>query len=129
VTTTAEGGVWVSPPQRAVWVPAAWLMPIGTASAPSFARSISGMTRHPACPPAAWWSRSRTMAGLKVARAEGRTGGRRRKMTPKDITTVRRHMTEGKLKAREVAKMYGVSERSLWRNLRWAAELAEVRSG
>jgi DNA invertase Pin-like site-specific DNA recombinase len=69
------------------------------------------------------------MAGLKVARAEGRTGGRRRKMTPKDITTVRRHMTEGKLKAREVAKMYGVSERSLWRNLRWAAELAEVRSG
>ena len=69
------------------------------------------------------------MAGLKVASAEGRTGGRRRKMTPKDITTARRHMTEGKLKAREVAKMYGVSERSLWRNLRWAAELAEVRSG
>ena len=71
----------------------------------------------------------RTMAGLKVARAEGRTGGRRRKMTPQDITTARKHMTDGKLKAREVAKMYGVSERSLWRNLRWAAELEEVRAG
>lgn len=31
--------------------------------------------------------------------------------------------------AREVAKMYGLSERSLWRNLWWAAELKEVRAG
>src|SRR5262245_19810335 len=69
----------------------------------------------------------RTMAGLKVARAEGRTGGRRRRMTPQDIITARKHMTQG-LKAREVAKMYGVSERSLWRNLRWAAELEAVRA-
>ena len=50
-------------------------------------------------------------------------------MTPQDITTARKHMTDGKLKAREVAKMYGVSERSLWRNLRRAAELEEVRAG
>jgi DNA invertase Pin-like site-specific DNA recombinase len=71
----------------------------------------------------------RTTAGLKAARAEGRTGGRRRKMTPKDITTARKHITVGKLKAREVAAMYGVSERSLWRNLRWATELEEVRTG
>src|SRR5262245_15760807 len=54
----------------------------------------------------------RTMAGLKAARAEGRTGGNRRKMTPQDITTARKRMTEG-LKAREVAAMFGVSERSL----------------
>jgi DNA invertase Pin-like site-specific DNA recombinase len=71
----------------------------------------------------------RTVAGLTAARAEGRTGGRRRTMTPQDVTTARRHMTEGKLKAREVAAMYGVSERSLWRNLRWAAELEMVRAG
>jgi len=71
----------------------------------------------------------RTMAGLKAARTEGRTGGRRRKMTPQDVTIARRHMAEGKLKAREVAKMYGLSERSLWRSLRWAAELEEVRAG
>jgi len=44
----------------------------------------------------------RTMADLQVARADGRTGGRRRAMTPQDIVTARRHMTEGKLKAREV---------------------------
>jgi hypothetical protein len=50
-------------------------------------------------------------------------------MTPQDIVTSKRHMTDGKLKAREVAKMYGLSERSLWRNLRWAAELEEVRTG
>jgi DNA invertase Pin-like site-specific DNA recombinase len=70
----------------------------------------------------------RTMAGLKAARAEGRTGGNRRKMTPKDITNARKRMSEG-LKAREVAAMYGISERSLWRNLRWASELEEVRAG
>jgi DNA invertase Pin-like site-specific DNA recombinase len=71
----------------------------------------------------------RTVAGLTAARAEGRPGGRRRAMTPQDIVAARRHMTEGKLKAREVAKMYGVSERSLWRNLRWAQDLEMVRAG
>ena len=50
-------------------------------------------------------------------------------MGPQDITAARKHMTVGKLKAREVAKMYGVSERSLWRNLRWATELEEVPAG
>jgi hypothetical protein len=68
-------------------------------------------------------------AGLTVARAEGRMGGRRRKMGPRDIVAARKHMLHGKLKAREVAKMYGIRERSLWRNLRWAAELEEVRAG
>ena len=48
-------------------------------------------------------------------------------MKPQDIAQASRHMTEGKLKAREVAKMYGVSERSLWRNLRWAADLKTLR--
>jgi DNA invertase Pin-like site-specific DNA recombinase len=69
----------------------------------------------------------RTMAGLAAARAEGRTGGNRRRMTPQQIETARRHMSEGKLKAREVAKMFDVSERSLWRNLRWAADLEALK--
>jgi DNA invertase Pin-like site-specific DNA recombinase len=69
----------------------------------------------------------RTMAGLTAARAEGRTGGNRRRMSPQDITTARRHMTEGKLKAHQVAKMYGISERSLWRNLRWAADVEALK--
>ena len=67
------------------------------------------------------------LQGYKAARAEGRTGGNRRRMTPQDLVVARRHMTEGKLKAREVAKMYGVSERSLWRNLRWAADVAALK--
>jgi DNA invertase Pin-like site-specific DNA recombinase len=71
----------------------------------------------------------RTMAGLNAARAEGRVGGRRRKLQPQDLEAARRHMSEGKLKAREVAKMYGVSERSLWRNLRWAADAEMIREG
>jgi DNA invertase Pin-like site-specific DNA recombinase len=70
----------------------------------------------------------RTMAGLAAARAEGRTGGNRRRMTPQQIETARRHMTEGKLRAHEVAKMYGVSERSLWRNLRWAADVEALKT-
>jgi hypothetical protein len=36
-------------------------------------------------------------------------------------------MIDGKLKAKDIAKMYGVSERSSWRNLRWAAELEAQR--
>ena len=71
----------------------------------------------------------RTMAGLAAARAEGRKGGNRRRMTPQDIAAVRRHMAEGGLKARQVAKMYGITERSLWRNLRWAADAEAVKSG
>jgi hypothetical protein len=35
-------------------------------------------------------------------------------MSPQDITMARKHTADGKLKAREVAKVYGVSERSLW---------------
>ena len=69
----------------------------------------------------------RTMAGLSAARAEGRSGGRRRKLTPEDITAARKHMAGG-LKAHEVAKMYGISERSLWRNLRWAADVEKIRA-
>ena len=69
----------------------------------------------------------RTMAGLAVARAQGKVGGRRRLMMPQDIEQARRHMTEGKLKARDVAAMYGVSERSLFRNLRWAADVETLK--
>jgi DNA invertase Pin-like site-specific DNA recombinase len=70
----------------------------------------------------------RTMAGLRAAHAEGRIGGRQRKLKPQDLTQARKHMREGKLKAREVAKMYGVSERSLWRNLRWAADVETLKA-
>jgi hypothetical protein len=60
---------------------------------------------------------------------KGRVGGRPRKLTPEDIVAARKHMIDGKLKAKGIAKMYGVSERSLWRNFRRVAELEEVRAG
>jgi DNA invertase Pin-like site-specific DNA recombinase len=69
----------------------------------------------------------RTMAGLRAARAEGRVGGRRRKLKPQDLVQARQHITQGRLKAHEVAKMYGISERTLWRNLRWAADAETLR--
>jgi DNA invertase Pin-like site-specific DNA recombinase len=69
----------------------------------------------------------RTVAGLAAARAEGRVGGRRRVMTPQQIEAARRDMKERKLKAREVAAIHGISERSLWRNLRWAADVEAVK--
>jgi hypothetical protein len=36
----------------------------------------------------------RTMAGLAAARAAGRTGGNRRRMTPQDIEKARSHMAQ-----------------------------------
>ena len=70
----------------------------------------------------------RTLAGLAVARAEGKVSGRKRSMTPEQIESVRRRMAAGELKAREAAKLHGISERSLWRNLRWAADVEAVRA-
>ena len=37
------------------------------------------------------------------------------KMSPQDITAVRKHMSEAKLKAKDVAKIYGVGERLFFR--------------
>jgi hypothetical protein len=47
-------------------------------------------------------------------------------MTPQDIEAVRRRMAAGEIKAHEAAKLHGISERSLWRNLRWAADVKAV---
>ena len=38
-------------------------------------------------------------------------------LSPEDIVAARSHMVDGKLKAREVAKLWGIGEQSLWRNL------------
>ncbi|MGH8430109.1 MAG: hypothetical protein ACREUF_06870, partial [Solimonas sp.] len=67
-------------------------------------------------------------AGLAVARAEGKVSGRKRSMTPEQIESVRKRMAAGELKAREAAKLHGITERSLWRNLRWAADVDAVKA-
>jgi len=70
----------------------------------------------------------RTMAGLAVARADGKVSGRKRSMTPQDIEAVRRRMAAGELKAREAVKLHGITERSLWRNLRWASDVEALKA-
>jgi len=70
----------------------------------------------------------RTLAGLAVARSKGKVGGRKRAMTPEDIEAVRKRMKAGELKAHEAAKLFGISERSLWRNLRWASDVETLKA-
>jgi DNA invertase Pin-like site-specific DNA recombinase len=70
----------------------------------------------------------RTMAGLAAARSEGKVGGRKRTMTPQDIEAVRRRMAAGEIKAHEAAKLHGITERSLWRNLRWVADIEAAKA-
>jgi DNA invertase Pin-like site-specific DNA recombinase len=64
----------------------------------------------------------RTRAGLAAARAQGRVGGRRRKMQPADVTRARQLLAKGELTADDVAGMLKVSRRTLFRELRSARE-------
>ena len=52
----------------------------------------------------------RTSAGLAQARAEGRVGGRRRKLTPKQRAAVAESVLSGRQTAAERARIFGVSQ-------------------
>ena len=52
--------------------------------------------------------RERTRAGLAVARAQGRTGGRRPKLTPPQRAEALAMLEEGRKSAAEVARLFGV---------------------
>ncbi len=56
----------------------------------------------------------RTQAGMDVARRQGRTGGRKRKMDDSKIATAKRLLQDG-ISPREVAKNLGVSIPTLYR--------------
>ena len=56
----------------------------------------------------------RTRAGLKAARGQGRTGGRKRKMTDSKLATAKRLLQDG-VPPRAVAKDLGVSIPTLYR--------------
>jgi DNA invertase Pin-like site-specific DNA recombinase len=61
--------------------------------------------------------RERTNAGLEAARARGRTGGRRPKMTPGKLATARQ-LYEGKEHTMaQIAEIIGVSRATLYRHL------------
>jgi DNA invertase Pin-like site-specific DNA recombinase len=60
--------------------------------------------------------RERTLAGLKAARARGRKGGRPKKLQAKDVKTVRALLRTGKISVQELARRFGVSRSTLYRN-------------
>ena len=54
--------------------------------------------------------RERTSAGLALARAEGRVGGRRRKLTERQRSEIAESVLEGRKSAAEMARLYKVSQ-------------------
>ena len=59
--------------------------------------------------------RQRTHEGLAHARARGRTGGRRRKLSPADQDAVRAILADGTLTLTQIGQMFGVSARTISR--------------
>jgi DNA invertase Pin-like site-specific DNA recombinase len=61
--------------------------------------------------------RERTMAGLDVARANGRTLGAKPKLTTKDLAAAKAMLAGGELTVAEVAEKLGVSRPTLYRHM------------
>jgi DNA invertase Pin-like site-specific DNA recombinase len=61
--------------------------------------------------------RERTVAGLAAAKARGRKGGRRPKLTPERITFARALLADPKVSVGDVAKTFGVDRATLYRAL------------
>jgi DNA invertase Pin-like site-specific DNA recombinase len=59
--------------------------------------------------------RERTSAGLDQARAEGRVGGRRPKLSPSQRSDVVENIISGRKTAAQMARLYGVSEPTISR--------------
>ncbi len=62
--------------------------------------------------------RERTNAGLAAARARGRVGGRKRALTPAQVTMARELLTDPKRDVANVAASFKVSRATLYRALR-----------
>lgn len=69
--------------------------------------------------------RERTSAGLASARAEGRIGGRRPKLTPAQKADVVENVASGRRTAAQMARLYKVSEATVSRILA-AARAADI---
>jgi len=59
----------------------------------------------------------RTHAGLAAARARGRVGGRRRMLTPKQDSAIRKLYEARGNSIAEIGSMFGVSSPTIWRSL------------
>ena len=65
--------------------------------------------------------RERTVAGLKAARARGRTGGRPSKLSPKEIKTIRALLRSADIPVSEIAARFHIARSTLYRALKPAA--------
>lgn len=61
--------------------------------------------------------RERTTAGLQAAKARGRLGGRRPKLTPQQLQHAKRLLQDSGTTGAEVATTFGVSRSTLYRSL------------
>jgi DNA invertase Pin-like site-specific DNA recombinase len=61
--------------------------------------------------------RERTQAGLAAARARGRTGGRKPKLTDKDVREIKALLGDPDIQVAEVARRYGVSRTTLYKHV------------
>ena len=59
--------------------------------------------------------RERTRAGLVAARARGRSGGRRPKLTPQQIKEIKRLMTDPTIPISQIAERYKVSRTTIYK--------------
>jgi len=69
--------------------------------------------------------RERTLAGLRAARARGRTGGRPPALQAKDLAVARALLQDPEITVREVAKHLGVAASTLYRHLPRARTAAQ----
>ncbi|MFU4343848.1 recombinase family protein [Pseudomonas aeruginosa] len=59
--------------------------------------------------------RERTRAGLVAARARGRSGGRRPKLTPQQIKEIKRLMSDPTIPVSQIAERYNVSRTTIYK--------------
>jgi DNA invertase Pin-like site-specific DNA recombinase len=71
--------------------------------------------------------RERTHAGLDAARARGRTGGRRPKMTPGKLATAQQLYDSNAHTMEQIAEIVGVSRATLYRHLEPTARSVATR--
>jgi DNA invertase Pin-like site-specific DNA recombinase len=72
--------------------------------------------------------RERTLAGLKSARARGRNGGRKPKLTPKQIEQAKRWLADPAATVEEVARRYGVNRATIYRAIGLGANRRQMPS-
>lgn len=59
--------------------------------------------------------RERTRAGLVAARARGRSGGRRPKLTPQQVKEIKRLMSDPTIPVSQIAERYNVSRTTIYK--------------